>query len=98
MPARDAQRRVAIERVTPEIDAGRFPVKRVAGELVVVEADVFADGHDELAAAVLHRREGDAAWSEVPMALVDNDRWRGAFRVGEMGRHRYTVRGWIDRF
>src|SRR6185437_7540750 len=40
------QRRVIIEHVRPEIDGGRFPVKRVVGDTVIVEAAVFADGHD----------------------------------------------------
>ncbi len=90
--------RVVIEGVSPEIDCGRFPIKRVVGEAVVVEADVFADGHDVLAAALLHRREGEEAWSERPMAPLGNDRWRAAFPVTDLGRYRYTVAGWVDRF
>jgi starch synthase (maltosyl-transferring) len=89
---------VAIEHVTPEIDAGRFPIKRVPGERVVVEADVFAEGHDELACVVLHRAEGEAAWRESPMRPLVNDRWRGEFHVGGLGRHSYTIEAWVDRF
>src|SRR5262245_25888087 len=95
---RDTRRRVVIEGVLPEIDTGRFPIKRVVGERVVVEADVFADGHDELTAVLLHRRADETAWTETPMTLVVNDRWRGEFRVEEMGRYRYSVRGWVDPF
>ena len=40
------QRRIVIESVAPEVDGGRFPIKRTPGETVTVEADVFADGHD----------------------------------------------------
>ena len=46
--------RVAIENVRPEIDGGRFPAKRVVGERVIVEADIFADGHDAIAVAKRH--------------------------------------------
>jgi starch synthase (maltosyl-transferring) len=89
---------VVIEAVRPELDCGRFPIKRVCGDQVVVEADIFADGHDLLACAVLHRRDGAADWASVPMEPLGNDRWRGAFTVAEIGVHRYTVRAWIDRF
>jgi starch synthase (maltosyl-transferring) len=90
--------RVVIERVSPEIDAGRFPIKRVPGERVIVEADVFADGHDQLAAVLRYRPEAEAAWTEGAMEPVGNDRWRGEFRVTRVGRYRYTLQAWIDRF
>jgi starch synthase (maltosyl-transferring) len=100
LPPRDSEgrSRVVIEAVTPEVDAGRFPVKRVAHARVIVEADVFADGHDKLSAVVLHRRDGDPVWQAVAMTALVNDRWRAEFAVGEPGRHFYTVEGWIDRF
>ncbi len=94
----DGRRRVVIESVTPEIDAGRFPVKRTVGEEVTVEADVFTDGHDVVAAVLLHAEAGESGWREVPMTPLVNDRWRGAFRVAALGRARYTVEGWVDRF
>jgi starch synthase (maltosyl-transferring) len=95
---RDGRRRVVIERVEPEIDCGRFPIKRVEGESVVVEADVFAEGHDELACVLLYRAEGEAAWRETPMRLLVNDRWTAEFKVHGLGRHFYTVEGWVDHF
>src|SRR5437867_11794722 len=77
----DARRRVVIERVEPEIDCGRYPIKRVVGEAVAVEADVFADGHDELGGVVLHRPQGERRWCRAPMRMVVTDRWRGEFHV-----------------
>jgi starch synthase (maltosyl-transferring) len=47
-----ARNRVVIERVTPELDGGRHAIKRVAGDVVEVEADVFCDGHDKIAACI----------------------------------------------
>jgi starch synthase (maltosyl-transferring) len=91
-------RRVVVEGVLPQVDGGRFPIKRTVGEEVVVTADIFADGHDVLAAALLFRKAGDREWREVPMALVENDRWTGRFVVDSLGRYVYTVEGWIDRF
>jgi starch synthase (maltosyl-transferring) len=92
------RRRVVIEGVQPEIDGGRFPIKRVLGETVVVEADVFADGHDVLACELRHRTEGTERWTDLPMEALPNDRWRATFTVTELGRYRYTIRGWVDRF
>jgi starch synthase (maltosyl-transferring) len=92
------QRRVVIENVRPSVDDGRFAIKRTVGERVTVTADVFADGHDVLAAAVLHRPEGSNTWDEVPMTPLGNDLWQAEFVVTALGRHEYTVEGWIDRF
>jgi starch synthase (maltosyl-transferring) len=91
-------RRVVVEGVRPQVDAGRFPIKRVPGERVTVTADVFADGHDELAAVLLYRRAGDDAWREAPMAATTNDGWQAGFIVESIGRYEYTVEGWVDRF
>jgi starch synthase (maltosyl-transferring) len=90
--------RAVIEAVVPAVDGGRFPIKRVLGEEVVVEADCFADGHDELACLLLYRHDGKAAWESVPMVALGNDRWRAAFTVARMGAYRYTVTAWVDAF
>ena len=90
--------RVVIERVSPEIDWGRFAIKRVVGEKVGVEADIFADGQDALSAMLLYRHDHETQWSEVPMAPLLNDRWRGSFVVSEIGNYLYTVTGWVDPF
>jgi starch synthase (maltosyl-transferring) len=98
VPEPEGRRRVVIEGVYPEIDGGRFPVKRVVGERVVVEADIFADGHDALAAVLLWRHEEEPEWREVPMALLGNDRWRAEFTADRLGRYLYTLEAWVDRF
>jgi len=92
------RKRVVIEGVRPEIDGGRFPVKRIVGERVVVEADIFADGHDAISALLQYQKEGDVEWKEVPMVHRVNDRWRGDFEVSEVGCYRYTLLAWIDPF
>jgi starch synthase (maltosyl-transferring) len=90
--------RVVIERVEPEIDRGRFPIKRTVGEQVRVGADIFADGHD-LLGAVLRFRSGELTeWIEEPMRLVENDRWEATFKVDTLGRYAYTVVAWVDHF
>ncbi len=94
----DARRRVVIAAVSPEIDGGRFPVKRAVGEGVVVEAEIFADGHDTLAAVLKHRHESAPDWTEVPMTALVNDRWRGRFNATKLGRYAYTIEGWVDGY
>ena len=89
---------MVIEAVYPEIDAGRFAVKRVVGESVVVEADIFADGHDTLGAVLKYRHESDSEWTEVPLTPLVNDRWRGRFIVTKIGSYRYTIEGWVDAY
>jgi starch synthase (maltosyl-transferring) len=94
----EGRKRVVIENLKPEIDSGRFPIKRVIGEKVVVTVDIYSDGHDTVSAKVLYRRERDHEWREVPMRLIENDRWKGEFVVEEAGIYLYTVEGWIDHF
>jgi starch synthase (maltosyl-transferring) len=98
MSVREGRRRVVIEGVKPEIDCGRFPVKRTVGDEMVVEADVFDDGHDKVAAVLRWQREGEDAWNEVAMEELGNDRWRASFPVTRVGGYRYTVTGWVDRW
>jgi starch synthase (maltosyl-transferring) len=98
MKDEDSRRRVVIESVRPEIDGGRFPAKRTVGEKVVVEADVFADGHDALSCVLLYRKEGALQWIEVPMEALVNDRWRGEFTVTELGHYCYTLQAWVEPF
>ena len=89
--------RVVIEAVRPQVDGGRFPIKRVIGDVVTVEARIFADGHDALSCRLLWRAEGASDWAEVPMTALGNDRWRAHFPITALGRYEYTVEGWVDR-
>jgi starch synthase (maltosyl-transferring) len=90
--------RVVIRGVRPELECGRFPIKRVAGETVLVEADIFADGHDAIASVIRYRHEDEEPWAEVPMEPLVNDHWRGEFPVDRLGHYIYTITGWIDSF
>jgi starch synthase (maltosyl-transferring) len=87
-----------IENLRPLIDGGRYPIKRVVGEDVVVEADIFRDGHDVVAAILKWRVLGELVWHETAMTHVDNDRWRGACTFYENAIHEYTIEAWTDAF
>ncbi|ANN67486.1 alpha-1,4-glucan--maltose-1-phosphate maltosyltransferase [Bordetella bronchialis] len=88
--------RAVIERVTPAVDDGAFPVKRVVDEPITVEADVFMDGHEHIAVALLWRAADEREWQREPMALVNNDRWRGRFTPRRNGRHYFAIQAWSD--
>jgi starch synthase (maltosyl-transferring) len=89
---------VVIENLQPLIDGGRYPIKRIVGEDLVVEADIFKDGHDVVAAILKWRVLGKRAWRETPMNFVDNDRWRGVCTLYDEAIHEYTVEAWTDTF
>ena len=90
--------RIVIESVQPEVDGGKFPIKRTVGERVAVEADIFADGHEVLSARLLYRPTSETLWLEAPMHIFDNDRWRGEFKVEQLGSFVYTIQAWADSF
>jgi starch synthase (maltosyl-transferring) len=94
----DGRSRVIIEAPSPAVDGGAYPAKRVAGDVVLVEADIFADGHDLISAVVLHRRDSEKNWSEIRMRPLVNDRWQAEFPVRELGFYRFTIEAWIDHF
>jgi len=96
-PARAAGA-VVIEAVAPQIDGGRHAIKRVVGDEVVVEADVFREGHDAIAARLLWRAVDATTWHEAAFSHVENDRFRGRFVVDRIGRHEYTIEAWPDAF
>jgi len=98
VPRIDASRRVVIERVYPELDCGRYAVKREVGDCLVVSADIFKDGHDAIAAAIRYRPEDEETWSETRMRFVDNDRWTGSFSLDRNTRYEYTIAAWTDWF
>src|SRR5438105_3032969 len=77
MPSTEGRIRVVVEGVRPEIDCGAFPAKRIAGDRVIVEADIFTDGHDLVAGEILYRHGQEEAWRRSQMKRVGNDRWRG---------------------
>ncbi|MBK0402991.1 alpha-1,4-glucan--maltose-1-phosphate maltosyltransferase [Adhaeribacter sp. BT258] len=94
----EGTKRVVIDNVKPEINGGHFPVKRVVGEKLVVEADVFTDGHDSVRAVIIFRQASKKNWQEKPMEFLGNDRWQGEFTPTAMGRYEYSIIGWVDHF
>ena len=96
--ARDAAKagRVIIGAVTPSVDGGRFPVKTTSGDVLSVEADIFADGHEHLAAELVVHSSGEKAPLRIPMAQLPNDRWRAPLALNRIGRHQFSIEAWLD--
>jgi len=90
--------RVQITGVRPEIEGGRYPIKRIVDDVVEITANIVADGHNALAAVLLYKEETQSEWSETPMEHDINDRWQAQVRVDRLGRWQYTVEAWIDDF
>jgi starch synthase (maltosyl-transferring) len=90
---------ITIECVTPELDGGRYPVKRVVGDVAWIGADIFRDGHDQLAARVVYRGPADKQWRATPLTFdFDSDRWYAPLTLDQLGRWTFTVEAWTDAF
>ena len=99
----EGHKRVSIRNVSPEIDCGKYPIKRVVDEEIKVEADIFGDGHDKVDAVLLFRqkRKGrgkDKKWQEKRMEFEGNDHWSGTFRIDQTGDFEYSIQAWVDHF
>jgi starch synthase (maltosyl-transferring) len=90
--------RIIIADVTPQIDQGRYPVKRIVGDTVEVQATIFRDGHDQLAATLQYGPEDTGDWHELPMKLLGNDRWSASFLVDHLTNYKFTIEAWTDVF
>ena len=97
-PADPTGPRFLIEDIYPCVDGGRYPVKRIAGESVEVWADIFREGHDVIAAALLWRPEAAADWRREQMQFTNNDRWRGHFTPPKPGTYLFVIEAWTDQF
>jgi starch synthase (maltosyl-transferring) len=89
--------RIQIQDVAPQIDCGRYAVKRTVGEQVAVTARIYRDGHETLGAAVRYRRPGSTRWAEAPLQPVGNDLWTGELEVEEPGHWAFQIEAWVDR-
>jgi starch synthase (maltosyl-transferring) len=93
-----AMPRIVIEQVAPSVDGGRFAAKHVIGEAVIVEADVFSDGHELLIATLLWRATDESEWRREPMRSLGNDRWQASMLPNRIGRYEFTIEAWVDRY
>jgi starch synthase (maltosyl-transferring) len=102
MVGSNTEYRVIIEAVRPTVECGRFAAKAAAGQPLEVSADIFADGHDKLIAAVRHgpppRGRAAAKRTEVELEPVGNDHWRGLIVPEAVGPWEFEVVGMPDAY
>ena len=91
-----AQPRLAIEALQPIIEGGRFASKCLCGREFPVTAVIFSDGHEQLAADLLWRANGEATWQRAPMQALGNDRWSATLRIDQQGRGEFAIEAWLD--
>jgi len=89
---------ITIEHVHPELDSGRFPIKREVGDQLEVTADIFKEGHDLIGAVLRFKPLTDKKWQEVPMHHIDNDQWGGSFELTQNTRYQYTIGAYMRTF
>jgi starch synthase (maltosyl-transferring) len=89
--------RIQIQEVSPQVDCGRYPVKRTVGDAVEVTARIFRDGHETLGAAVRRKGPDATRWSEAPLEPLGNDVWAGSFEVDRPGTWSFRIEAWVDR-
>jgi len=94
----EGRRRVVIEEVQPQVDCGRYPAKRILGDVVTVTAAVFGDGHDHVSGRLLYRHSSETDWRFTPLTPLTNDRWTVNFTADKLGDWRYTIEAWVDHF
>ena len=90
------QTRIVIEKLSPQIDCGTYPIKRIVGQSITISADVFSDGHDIIQCAVKFKHQSDNQWQEVRMISKENEQWTADFKVVKQGLYTYFVEGWVD--
>ena len=93
----DPPARIQIQQVTPQVDCGRYAVKRTVGDRLEVTARIFRDGHEALGAAIRFRPPGASRWSEARLEARGNDHWEGHFEVDRPGIWQFRVESWVDR-
>jgi starch synthase (maltosyl-transferring) len=92
------KKRVVITNVSPRVEEGRYPAKAVINENIEISADVFGDGHDEIAVSAYIRHADDRVWTEAPMQFVINDYWKTSFKVVKQGFYEFKITAWVDHY
>ncbi|WP_263383341.1 alpha-1,4-glucan--maltose-1-phosphate maltosyltransferase [Granulicella arctica] len=98
MKPAEGRKRIVIEEVSPQVNGGRYPVKRIIGDVVTVTCAAFGDGHDHVAARLLYKFEGERRWRTAQFTAINNDLWSADFTVDKLGTWQYTIQAWVDHF
>jgi starch synthase (maltosyl-transferring) len=92
------KKRVIITNVSPRVEEGSFPAKAVIGEHITLSADIFSDGHDEIASCAYIKHSSQQNWTELPMQFMVNDHWQASFKAENIGFYEFKINGWVDHY
>jgi starch synthase (maltosyl-transferring) len=98
MKSLKGKQRVIIDNIRPQVSGGQYPSKAVIGKEVLLSADIFTDGHDEVSASVLMRHTSDKKWQEIPLNFIENDRWELPYVPQHTGFYQFRVQAWVNHF
>jgi starch synthase (maltosyl-transferring) len=96
MKPTEGRKRVVLESIKPQVECGRYAVRRFLGDRVTVSVAMFGDGHDHVAGRLLFRQKGERRWRSVPLVAEGNDLWSASFTADALGVWQYAIQGWID--
>jgi len=98
MDLNNGKKRVIITQVSPAVEGGKYPAKTVINETICISADVFGDGHDEVAASVFIKNMHTQQVEELPMTLMVNDHWQAEYTFAATGTYNFWIIGWEDHY
>jgi starch synthase (maltosyl-transferring) len=98
MKPAEGRKRVIVEEIQPQVDGGRYPVRRILGDVAAISAAIFCDGHDHVAARLLYKHQSERFWRSTPMTTLPNDIWSASFIVDQLGAWVFTIQAWVDHF
>ncbi len=83
--------KITITKVEPEIDGGRYPVKRESDRAFEVYADIISSASVKAWLKYRKKDPGGSEWERVPMEPIGAGRWKGGFSPWAIGAYQYTV-------
>lgn len=90
--------RIPVTGVSPVIESGAYPIKAVVHERILIQANVFREGHDAVNASVILTSPGGTQ-RRVDMTQVEPmglDIWRAHIRMAAEGEWTFRVEAWSD--
>lgn len=93
----NGKQRVVISGITPDIDHGKYCIKRCIGEEIKIKAVIFSDGHDDITCCVTYKHHEDAHVTTIAMNPLGNNIWQTAFIVDKIGYYYYSIKAWTDQ-
>ncbi|MCW2615360.1 MAG: glgE [Frankiales bacterium] len=94
--------RIAVTELSPSVSCGSYPARAVTGQIVVLSATVFREGHDAVAADVVVKGPDGKRRPFLRMVpgTPGTDRWSAPLVVPDdpssEGMWTWTVEGWSD--